>query len=159
MLLGEQMTDRNSSVLDALRAAVETGDSRASPLYRWLWSNHDEFACLLERARPNWTELANAFAQNGFTTGKGGPVRAETLRQMWFRIRRRKAGEGKRSEPENATTIAPKIPPKPEPKRNVSSASRVDKPLPASPFKLTGLAGKNGSLEPPVDLSKPIKKG
>ncbi len=59
-----------------------------SPLYRWLRTRHDAFAALLEETRPNWTTLAEGFAELGIAKSDGKPIAAEAARNVWWRVRR-----------------------------------------------------------------------
>jgi hypothetical protein len=59
-----------------------------SPLYRWLRTRHDAFAALLEETRPNWSTLAEGFAELGIAKPDGKPIAAEAARHVWWRVRR-----------------------------------------------------------------------
>lgn len=83
----------SAETLSALQAAIEHGDDRRSPLFRWLMKHYDPFAELLQSARlagsrPNWTRLANTFSQHGFTNADGDPLNKRLVRMTWYRVRR-----------------------------------------------------------------------
>lgn len=99
----------HTAAFAALKEAIEHGDDRRSPLYRWMWTNHDKFAGMLDGARPNWKKLAEVFAGLGFSDD-GKPLRSEGVRQTWYRVRRAKdaARRARKSKPE-AVGLAPDV--------------------------------------------------
>ncbi len=149
------MNSEDTSVLNALWKAVASGPSRASPLYRWMWANHDAFAQMLEKVRPDWTKLSEAFAERGFTTVNGTPLRPETVRQTWWRVRRQRRASIQSPPKTNKPALSESVPVSmPAPK-----AAPVSKPSSSGSFKLSRLAGTDGPPEPPVDRTKPINRG
>lgn len=89
------MTDSQdpAETLSALQEAIEHGDDRRSPLFRWLMTHYAPFSELLQSARlagsrPNWTRLANTFSQHGFTNADGDPLNKRSVRMTWYRVRR-----------------------------------------------------------------------
>lgn len=116
---------KDDAVLAALRDALDEGGDRRSPLYRWMWENHDGFAELLKGSRPNWTRLAETLAGLGFAGPGGEPLRSETVRQTWWRVRKR------REEMVAASAGVPKPPPRSKPL--AASVPTKAESVPASP--------------------------
>src|SRR4051812_46731958 len=82
-----------ADTLSALQAAIEYGDDRRSPLFRWMLRHYDPFAELLQSARlagsrPNWARLANTFSQHGFLNADGAPLNKRVVRTTWYRVRK-----------------------------------------------------------------------
>ena len=78
-------------VLAKVRAALQSGGSRISPLSRWFLDNHDAFAALVEGERPNWDVLAETFRDAGILDSKGNSPDGERLRVTWWRVQRQYA--------------------------------------------------------------------
>jgi hypothetical protein len=83
----------SAATLSALQAAMEYGDDRRSPLFRWMLTHYDPFAELLQSARlsgsrPNWSRLANTFSQHGFLNADGAPLNKRVVRTTWYRVRK-----------------------------------------------------------------------
>src|SRR5690349_15822803 len=78
-------------VLAKVRAALQSGGSRISPLSRWFLDNHDAFAALVEGERPNWDVLAETFRDAGILDSKGNSPDGERLRVTWWRVQRQHA--------------------------------------------------------------------
>jgi hypothetical protein len=83
----------SADTLSALQAAIEYGDDRRSPLFRWMLKHYDPFAELLQSARltgsrPNWSRLANTFSQHGFLNADGAPLNKRVVRTTWYRVRK-----------------------------------------------------------------------
>lgn len=80
--------DRKVSVLDELKKALEGKEARArrSHLDVWMTQNYDAFSALLDEHGPNWATLTETFETLGY-----GPLGPETVRQTWYRVRKRKA--------------------------------------------------------------------
>lgn len=74
--------------LAALEKALMEGDGSRPPLYQWMLANHDELVDLFAGARPPWERLTEAFSDLGFRNKNGTALRAETVRQTWYRARK-----------------------------------------------------------------------
>lgn len=73
----------------SLSRLADAAKTRRSPLYVWMLENHDAFAKVVaEAVRPNWTELAKAFAEQGLNDAGEKPASAEVARQTWWRVRK-----------------------------------------------------------------------
>lgn len=83
------MRRRDPDALRKLQAAFEQGGDRRPPLYQWMLSNHDDLVSLFDGARLNWGHLTDSFAELGFQNGGGGRLKPETVRQTWYRVRKR----------------------------------------------------------------------
>ena len=92
--------------LTLIAVAVQAGKG-FSPLFRWMRSHHDAFADLVEGARPNWTKLAEAFAQMGIAAPDGAPLHAETVRHTWWRARRDRQSAKPRREVSVKSVVVP----------------------------------------------------
>jgi hypothetical protein len=104
--------DDEANILSELRTALRRGAATRSPLFQWMLRNHDRFAELVAEARPNWSRLTAEFARLGFTTAEGGPLNPQSVRQTWFRVRRRcaadrAAGKAKPVPAKDSGIIAP----------------------------------------------------
>lgn len=75
--------------VEALREAA-SGDSRASPLYRWMWGNHENLSEILDIPRPNWKGVVEYLTAQGFTAQGGGPLKPDAVSKMWERVCRRR---------------------------------------------------------------------
>lgn len=83
------MTEPNP--LDRIRGALAAGGSRQSPLYRWMMKHHDKLRGILGGVRPNWRVIAEELNAAGFRDGRGNPLNAGSARQVWWRVRHKKA--------------------------------------------------------------------
>jgi hypothetical protein len=113
-----------TSGLSDFRAALEAhGGGMRSPLFQWMYRNHDALTEMLSEVRPNWPRVTGVLIERGFTGPDGRPLRPETVRKLWLRVRRRhgKAQAGMKPKPAtNAPVVAsaPVVPTKqaaPEP--------------------------------------------
>ena len=86
--------DRKVSVLDELKKALEGKEARArrSHLDVWMTQNYDAFSALLDEHGPNWGILTATFETLGY-----GPLGPETVRQTWYRVRKRKASRARKT--------------------------------------------------------------
>ena len=122
-------------VIAAARRSVGTGGGH-SPLYLWLWDNHDRLTEELAAPhQPNWQEMAATLGRLGVLDGTGKPPTAVTLRNTWWKIGRDKQAEAagtrrRRGRPKEAIatpTVVPALPsPPPVP-------AAPPKPRPAAP--------------------------
>lgn len=78
------------SVLEELSKALSGEASRRSRLDRWMTTNYDGFAELIEAYGTNWAKLTETFEALGFGED-GKPLGKETVRQTWYRVRQRHA--------------------------------------------------------------------
>lgn len=128
------MKDKSDAeALAALKKAIDHGDDRRSPLYRWMWTNHDKFAGMLEGVRPNWKKLSEVFAGLGFFDGDK-TLRPDTVRQTWYRVRRAKEAIRRARKPKTESVgLAPDVVREvaPSPKA-VNTGSRVSPIVPVN---------------------------
>ncbi|KJB91249.1 hypothetical protein [Skermanella aerolata] len=76
--------------LSDFRAALEAqGGGMRSPLFQWMYRNHDALLEMLSEVRPNWQRVTAVLSERGFTGPDGRPLRRETVRKLWLRVRRR----------------------------------------------------------------------
>jgi hypothetical protein len=81
---------RDPAKLDQIRKILEDGGDRRPPLQQWLMANYTDLDAMLSDARPNWERLTEAFMGMGFRNLDGSDLRPSTVRQAWYRVRRRK---------------------------------------------------------------------
>ena len=74
--------------LEKLKAAAG-GDSRGSPLYRWMWKHHDEFHGIVNVPRPNWKGITAYFTDQGYRSASGGELVPNAVTKTWERVHRR----------------------------------------------------------------------
>ena len=102
-----------SGTTPRIRQAAAAG--RRSILYQWMLANFEEFRATLAAAgRPNWSELAKAFAEEKLWDRRNRPPTAEGSRQTWWLVRRAVAKDLALAEP-------------------VSSPGRANAPAPTPP--------------------------
>jgi hypothetical protein len=136
--------------LERIRRAAEGGSTR-SPLYLWMWRNHDAFTDIVGLTRPNWKRLADEFTALGFSNESSGELTAAVVRQTWVRVRKRYAQHhaGKKPRSKASSTALPAV------AREIGAGTG----RPASaPFKPSRLAGSDGPPHPPIDLDKPFNR-
>jgi hypothetical protein len=99
-----------TSGLSDFRAALEAhGGGMRSPLFQWMYRNHDALTEMLSEVRPNWPRVTAVLIERGFTGPDGRPLQPETVRKLWLRVRRRhgKAQAGMKPKPAtNAPVVA-----------------------------------------------------
>jgi len=78
-------------ILGDLQTALRTGASTRSPLFQWMLRNHDTLAETFAESRPNWTRVTELLVSKGFSNTDGKPLNPQSVRQMWFRVRKRHA--------------------------------------------------------------------
>lgn len=137
-----------AKTLERIRRAAEGGSAR-SPLYLWMWRNHDAFADIVGMTRPNWTRLAEEFTAIGFSNDSGGMLTAAVARQTWVRVRKRYAQHHAAKKPRPK----PSSPPLPAVVREIGAGA-----APSAPFRPSRLAGSDGPPHPPTDLEKPFTR-
>ena len=129
-------------VIAAVRTPVGTGSGH-SPLYLWLWDNHDRLAEELSAPhQPNWQEMAATLGRLGILDGTGKPPTATRLRKTWWKIGQDKQAVAagttrRRGRPKEAAT-PPTVPVLPAPP---SVPAATPKPRPADPLVDDPFAG------------------
>src|SRR3954469_10754604 len=79
------------SIAADLRTALRDGASMRSPLFQWMLRNHDTLVETFAESRPNWTRVTELLTSKGFSSTDGKPLNPQSVRQMWFRVRKRHA--------------------------------------------------------------------
>ena len=74
-----------------ITAVLEAQNPMRSPLARWLYENHEEFAATLAKHRPDWSALAEAFVKEKLME----EANANTAKATWQRVRRKVLEERK----------------------------------------------------------------
>lgn len=97
--------------LSDFRAALEAhGGGMRSPLFQWMYRNHDALIEMLSEVRPNWPRVTAVLIERGFTGPDGRPLRPETVRKLWLRVRRRHGKARAGMKPKPATKPAISVP-------------------------------------------------
>ena len=97
--------------LSDFRAALEAhGGGMRSPLFQWMYRNHDALIEMLSEVRPNWPRVTAVLIERGFTGPDGRPLRPETVRKLWLRVRRRHGKARAGMKPQPATKPAISVP-------------------------------------------------
>jgi hypothetical protein len=110
------------SIAADLRTALRDGASMRSPLFQWMLRNHDMLVETFAESRPNWTRVTELLTSRGFSSTDGKPLNPQSVRQMWFRVRKRhaamRAGRKPRqaTKSEEAASVTAHPAPTPEPK-------------------------------------------
>jgi hypothetical protein len=79
-----------TSGLSGFRAALEAhGGGMRSPLFQWMYRHHDALLEMFSEMRPNWPRVTAVLSERGFAGPDGRPLRPETVRKLWLRVRRR----------------------------------------------------------------------
>jgi hypothetical protein len=110
------------SIATDLRTALREGASMRSPLFQWMLRNHDTLVETFAESRPNWTRVTELLTSKGFSSADGKPLNPQSVRQMWFRVRKRHAAmqAGKKprqtAKPEEAAPVKAHPAPTPEAK-------------------------------------------
>ena len=92
--------------LSDFRAALEAhGGGIRSPLFQWMYRNHDALLEMLSEMRPNWPRVTAVLIERGFTGPDGRPLRPETVRKLWLRVRRRHGKALAGTKPKPATSV------------------------------------------------------
>ena len=96
---------------DVLARITEVARDRGgrSRLYRWMWRNRVSFAALLDENRPRWQALADGFAEMGMA-GPEGVLKAESVRNTWWRVRRDQANRRRPSPAPPVVAAATPVP-------------------------------------------------
>ena len=110
------MEKGNGDTITRLRDAIEGGRGSAqSPLFRWLYRHHDEFAGMLEGVKPDWSVLAGILGRSGILDGEGRPPSGETARKTWHRVQAKVGGRRRVSGWRSPTAGKPGAMPTPTP--------------------------------------------
>jgi hypothetical protein len=107
------MTDTDEpDMLAELRATLrERGGGRRSPLFQWMYRNHDTLLEMFSEVRPNWRQVSAVLTSRGFTAADGQPLQPESVRKLWHKVRRRHGKAGGKAKPivTNTTASAPVV--------------------------------------------------
>jgi hypothetical protein len=100
------MTDTNEpNMLAELKATLrERGGGRRSPLFQWMYRNHDTLLEMFSEVRPNWRQVAAVLTSRGFTATDGQPLQPESVRKLWHKVRRRHGKVQAGTKPKPATS-------------------------------------------------------
>lgn len=102
---GEDATLQEILSLARVPAAKRT--SQRSLLYEWLWARHDTLAAALNPPRvPNWNLMAEGFAKQGITDGKGQPPTPTVVRKTWGKVNQAKGVRLRRRQDKNLAAVA-----------------------------------------------------
>ena len=104
------MTDTDEpDMLAELRATLrERGGGRRSPLFQWMYRNHDTLLEMFSEVRPNWRQVSAVLTSRGFTAADGQPLQSESVRKLWHKVRRRH-GKASGKAKLTVTTGAPAV--------------------------------------------------
>jgi hypothetical protein len=104
------MTDTDEpNMLAELKATLrERGGGRRSPLFQWMYRNHDALLEMFSEVRPNWHRVTAVLTSRGFTATDGQPLQPESVRKLWHKVRRRH-GKAQASAKSTFTTSAPVV--------------------------------------------------
>jgi hypothetical protein len=94
-----------TSIVTDLRTALREGASTRSPLFQWMLRNHDMLAETFAESRPNWTRVTELLMSRGFSSTDGKPLNPQSVRQMWFRVRKRHAAMQAGRKPRQAARL------------------------------------------------------
>jgi hypothetical protein len=89
-----------------------------TPLFRWLFENHEQMKAVAAERRLEWTVLCQQFAAQGLTDATGRTPSPSTARKTWFRVRREKKRVEERERRELAEREARRAA---DPRRNMPS--------------------------------------
>src|SRR3954447_4719218 len=93
------------SIAADLRTALRDGASMRSPLFQWMLRNHDTLVETFAESRPNWTRVTELLTSRGFSSADGKPLNPQSVRQMWFRVRKRHAAMQAGKKPRQAARL------------------------------------------------------
>jgi hypothetical protein len=93
------------SIATDLRTALREGASMRSPLFQWMLRNHDMLVETFAESRPNWTRVTELLTSKGFSSTDGKPLNPQSVRQMWFRVRKRHAAMQAGRKPRQAAGL------------------------------------------------------
>jgi hypothetical protein len=98
------MADTNEpNMLAELKATLrERGGGRRSPLFQWMYRNHDTLLEMFSEVRPNWRQIAAVLTSRGFTATDGQPLQPESVRKLWHKVRRRHGKAQAGTKPKSA---------------------------------------------------------
>src|SRR5690349_1858293 len=94
-----------TGIVTDLRTALREGASTRSPLFQWMLRNHDMLAETFAESRPNWTRVTELLMGRGFSSTDDRPLNPQSVRQMWFRVRRRHAAMQAGRKPRQAAGL------------------------------------------------------
>ena len=118
------------------RAGKRPRGAGRSLLYRWMRTNHAEFARAFEAERPSWEALCAEFAEAGLIDRTGKPPSTATARKTWERVRKDVAAARTKAEAERKPLV---------------SLSLAVTPLPSpAPCEPSPPADRPSAVSPPV---------
>jgi hypothetical protein len=108
------MAKTDPSLLSDLRSALQQDrGSKRSPLFRWMYENHNELVTMLDQ--PNWTHVTAILTSRGFTGPEGRELKPETVRKLWLRVRlahdKVQAGKKPKAKPVGAAPVVNEVQP------------------------------------------------
>ena len=83
-----------ASVLQKAEPGRTRGRGHHSPLYLWLYENHDALAKQFGLTAPSWPDIARNLGDKGVFDGDGKAPTARGARGAWSRVRDQKKREG-----------------------------------------------------------------
>lgn len=123
---------------EARAARLAAAADRRGSAYRFLLEHHDLLADAL--TRPSWARFAERMAEEGLADAEGKPATAESLRKMWFRVRRevaaRRARQATRVAKRETAPVGVTEPERPAEREPQRPGSSIDEA-----FRRAGLAG------------------
>jgi hypothetical protein len=93
------MAKEDPNSLVELRKALSSGASTRSPLFQYMLRNHDQLREMFDEARPNWAKVTEVLSGLGYSSGDGNPLQPESVRKLWYRVRKRHASAQARTKP------------------------------------------------------------
>ena len=131
------MTDTTPPAKDDLQRLVSSGalTSARSPIYLWMWRNHAGLVAKLDGARVHWPTFAASLAEIGVVDGNGAAPKPETVRRMWWRVRKAKEAARERVASKRQSSQAEPLPVVTEPAASVRLLAPVEpqKPVQLAP--------------------------
>lgn len=100
------MAKDDPNPLAELRKALTSGASTRSPLFQYMLRNHDQLQEMFDEARPNWTKVTEVLTGLGYSSGDGHPLQPESVRKLWYRVRKRHASAQAKKKPKAAEASA-----------------------------------------------------
>jgi hypothetical protein len=125
------MTDTDEpNMLAELKATLrERGGDRRSPLFQWMYHNHDALLEMFSDVRPNWPRVTAVLTSRGFTAADGQPLRPESVRKLWHKVRRRHGKARAGTKPKPASAPVEQAAPEPASPDDVLARSRLSKQM------------------------------
>ena len=89
----DEMRSKPDQRMARITAVLASGNPMRTPLAKWLYDHHEEFAATLAKHRPDWDALAEAFVKEKLMT----EASAEAAKAAWQRVRRKVIEEERKS--------------------------------------------------------------